>query len=82
MDNETSDDLEGVRIYMKEADFRALVEKLDEIDWDHDARWRLKLKWSKHLSKKQQAERDEVPMAAFVTNLTGPPRTRGRPKRS
>lgn len=81
MEKETTDDLEGVRIYMKESDFRALVEKLDEIDWDHDARWRLKLKWSKHLSKRQQAERrEEVPIAAFVTGF-GPPK-RGRRKRS
>lgn len=42
----------GVRIYMQEADFKALLDKLEEIDWDHPVRWKIRQKWSEHQQKK------------------------------
>jgi hypothetical protein len=56
----TTDRGPGVRIFMQEEDFRALVEHLDETGWDHIVRWKIKKKWSEHLRKQQPPPKRRV----------------------
>jgi len=62
----------GIRIYMQEEDFKALLDHLEETDWEHPVRWKIKSKWVQHLRRQEQ----ELQRAAFVTDST--PRRRKR----
>ena len=41
----------GIRIYLKEGEFKTLVDFLEEHDWDSTVRWRLRTKWSEHINR-------------------------------
>lgn len=59
----------GVRIYMQEEDFKALLDHLEETDWQHPVRWKIKTKWTKHVREQRHREED-LGRAAFVTGTT------------
>jgi hypothetical protein len=41
----------GIRIYLKEGEFKQLVDFLEGHDWDSTVRWRLRTKWSEHINR-------------------------------
>ena len=41
-----------LRMALKESDFKALLDELEEAHWDHPVFWRLRTKWSEHLRGK------------------------------
>jgi hypothetical protein len=45
----------GVRIYMQEEDFKALLDYLEETDWDHPVRWKIRAKWAEHQRQQDRA---------------------------
>ena len=62
----------GVRIFMQEEDFKALLDYLEETDWDHPVRWKIKAKWSAHQRQQDRA------MATMNFALTTKPSRRKR----
>lgn len=56
---------------MTESDFKKLLDKLEEIDWEDPVRWRLRTKWSEYV----QVTQDEVPEVKVYRQQELPLRT-------
>jgi hypothetical protein len=47
-----------LRIALKESDYKDLLDRLENDEWDHPVFWRLRTKWSEHMRGKSVAAQE------------------------
>lgn len=64
-----------LRLALKESDFKAMLDELERVSWDHPVFWRMRSKWADHV----RGQAAQAAAAADVTQTAQPTRRRKAP---